>query len=221
MNLINKLLFLLIISIHCLQAMDAPPHFAVDFDQSLSACKISELFPHITDNAADQSCPNKSIGVPAAAESSFNNNKKKPELKNIDPQPVKRKKKSTELFCPVCQNLYSFSDPMVLKIHILAAHTDLKPYICKETNCNFTCANPRVLQKHAKNKHRRTIAFPQLSLEMQRKVSAVLARFLTAWEFKCNICDGLFHSAHSLFLHQYHAKHQYIPDDPAQTSFNA
>lgn len=86
------------------------------------------------------------------------------------------------------------------KKHILACCTDLQPYKCDDPKCNFTCVQSNNLQRHMKTIHKLD-ANTQLSVDMLKKISAAINPFLPAWEFKCEVCDGLFPDVDSLRTH--------------------
>lgn len=103
------------------------------------------------------------------------------------------------LICSKCDK-NSFKMISDFKKHILACCTDLQPYKCDEPKCTFTCVQSNNLKRHMKTVHKRD-ANTRLSVDMLKKISAAINSFLPAWEFKCEVCDGLFPDVDSLRTH--------------------
>lgn len=104
-----------------------------------------------------------------------------------------------DLVCSECK--IKFCGLQALKKHILATHTQLRPYQCDKASCGYKMATASHFIKHMKANHNLP-AKTKLSLEIQKQISATLKPFLSAFKFQCAICDDLFPTQMSAQRHR-------------------
>lgn len=178
---IISILFLSLISTCFINAMDAPPSSGqpIDYDRLLPLLTAHDIekFSAILDESESTET------VPATP------------LCTIQEKPSQQSKTY------VCKCNDSFNTLPELKLHILATHTNIRPYECDEPGCGHKDARSSNFIIHMAKLHSRR-ANTELSLEAQQRVSAAIAPWLpSTWKYICTECFGVFPSKLSLSNH--------------------
>lgn len=183
-KLIISLFLLPLLNIIFLTGMDAPfsSSSQIDYDQSL-AITDKDIEDFIAFLGKDiNECEGKKEAVPHFLC-----------LPETLPQRMK-----TYLYSCKCGD--PFNTLTEFKQHILAVHTDFRPYVCNEPGCDQKYARSSNFLTHMSRIHFRK-GNTELSLDMQRKTAAAINPHLPPWKFKCETCYSLFPSKLSLSNH--------------------
>lgn len=133
--------------------------------------------------------------------------------------------------CPEC-NKQIIGGPSALIKHILAKHTNLKPFRCPDPECLHETVGQFQLNTHMRKVHNSDKPV-ELSLQDQKNASAILNPFLEklGWTHACQKCDRLFPSFPSLKTHSRchplnfsthnNRNHQSHSQDPQEDDFLA
>lgn len=127
-------------------------------------------------------------------------------------QNVTKKKKGprAQIKCPDCKESVESSDKLC--DHILACHTDFKPYTCGVNDCRFTTAVRHSLRLHRERMHLDSKKL-EIPLPVYRQIAEKVNPFLNkkGWTAACPECSLLFQDKGCAKLH---VAKTHVPKNP-------